>query len=144
MGGGWLVSADIAGAWLAQRRFYQHPGIALIVLLFGRRYIPETRSDTPSRIDWQGAGLLALALGCLLFSISRWGQKPAVGNAYAAGRLTCFIWHVPQCPTPAASGRSNLCCRLLQLRGEFQYSGRTSVVFSSTLVRIPVLHGADD
>ncbi|HGB3447807.1 TPA: MFS transporter [Salmonella enterica subsp. enterica serovar Weltevreden] len=69
MGGGWLVSADIAGlGW--RNAFFINIPVCLIVLLFGRRYIPETRSDTPSRIDWQGAGLLALALGCLLFSIS--------------------------------------------------------------------------
>ncbi|WP_237757425.1 MFS transporter, partial [Enterobacter hormaechei] len=53
MGGGWLVSADIAGlGW--RNAFFINVPICLVVLALSRRYVPETRRDTPSRIDWTG------------------------------------------------------------------------------------------
>lgn len=69
MGGGWLVSADIAGlGW--RNAFFINVPICLIVLALSRRYVPETRRDTPSRIDWQGTALLAIILCCLLFPMA--------------------------------------------------------------------------
>ncbi|HDS9360622.1 TPA: MFS transporter [Enterobacter chengduensis] len=69
MGGGWLVSADIAGlGW--RNAFFINVPICLIVLALSRRYVPETRRDTPSRIDWQGTALLAVILCCLLFPMA--------------------------------------------------------------------------
>ena len=35
-----------------------------------RRYVPETRRDTPSRIDWTGTVLLTAILCCLLFPMA--------------------------------------------------------------------------
>jgi predicted MFS family arabinose efflux permease len=58
MGGGWLVSADIAGlGW--RNAFFINVPICLVVLALSRRYVPETRRETPSRIDWTGTVLLA-------------------------------------------------------------------------------------
>lgn len=69
MGGGWLVSADIAGlGW--RNAFFINVPICLLVLAMTRRYVPETRSDAPSRIDWRGTLLLALILCCLLFPLA--------------------------------------------------------------------------
>ncbi|CAM7807194.1 MFS transporter [Lelliottia nimipressuralis] len=69
MGGGWLVSADIAGlGW--RNAFFINVPICLLVLALSRRYVPETRRETPSRIDWQGTGLLAVILCCLLFPMA--------------------------------------------------------------------------
>lgn len=69
MGGGWLVSADFAGlGW--RNAFFINVPICLLVLMFSHRYIPETRADTPSGIDWSGTGYLALLLCCLLFPLS--------------------------------------------------------------------------
>lgn len=69
MGGGWLVSADIAGlGW--RNAFFINVPICLVVLAFGHRCIPETRSDSPSGIDWSGTGYLALLLCCLLFPMA--------------------------------------------------------------------------
>jgi MFS family permease len=66
MGGGWLVSADIAGlGW--RNAFFINVPISLLVLALSHRYIPETRNETPTRIDWQGTFALALILCCLLF-----------------------------------------------------------------------------
>lgn len=69
MGGGWLVSADIAGlGW--RNAFFINVPICLMVLAMSRRYIPETRRETHSRIDWQGTLLLAVILCCLLFPMA--------------------------------------------------------------------------
>lgn len=69
MGGGWLVSADIAGlGW--RNAFFINVPICLVVLALSRRYVPETRRDTPSRIDWTGTVLLAMILCCLLFPMA--------------------------------------------------------------------------
>jgi len=69
MGGGWLVSADIAGlGW--RNAFFINVPICLLVLTLSRQYIPETHRDTPSRIDWQGTALLAAILCCLLFPMA--------------------------------------------------------------------------
>lgn len=69
MGGGWLVSADIAGlGW--RNAFFINVPICLVVLALSRRYVPETRRDTPSRIDWPGTALLAMILCCLLFPMA--------------------------------------------------------------------------
>ena len=69
MGGGWLVSADIAGlGW--RNAFFINVPICLVVLALSRRYVPETRRDTPSRIDWTGTVLLAVILCCLLFPMA--------------------------------------------------------------------------
>ena len=69
MGGGWLVSTDIAGlGW--RNAFFINVPICLLVLAMTPRYVPETRSDAPSRIDWRGTLLLALILCCLLFPLA--------------------------------------------------------------------------
>ena len=74
MGGGWLVSADIAGlGW--RNAFFINVPICLAVLALGRRYVPETRRETPSRIDWTGTVLLALILCCLLFPMALGPQQ---------------------------------------------------------------------
>jgi MFS family permease len=69
MGGGWLVSADFAGlGW--RNAFFINVPICLLVLAFSHRYVPETRSDTPSGIDWLGTFYLAAILCCLLFPMA--------------------------------------------------------------------------
>lgn len=69
MGGGWLVSADIAGlGW--RNAFFINVPICLVVLALSRRFVPETRRETPSRIDWAGTVMLAIMLCCLLFPMA--------------------------------------------------------------------------
>ncbi len=69
MGGGWLVSADIAGlGW--RNAFFINVPICLLVLAFSLRYVPETRREAHSAIDWQGTISLALILCCLLFPMA--------------------------------------------------------------------------
>ncbi|PTA87692.1 MFS transporter [Kosakonia sp. H7A] len=68
MCGGWLVSADIAGlGW--RNAFFINVPICLLILALNR-YLPETRNDTRTSIDWQGTFALALILCCLLFPLA--------------------------------------------------------------------------
>ncbi|MCL8083083.1 MFS transporter [Enterobacter hormaechei] len=60
-----------AGAGLGWRNaFFINVPICLVVLALSRRYVPETRRDTPSRIDWTGTVLLTAILCCLLFPMA--------------------------------------------------------------------------
>ncbi|WP_434586005.1 MFS transporter [Klebsiella sp. R390] len=69
MGGGWLVSADIAGlGW--RNAFFINVPICLLVLAFSQRFVPETRREAHAAIDWQGTFSLALILCCLLFPMA--------------------------------------------------------------------------
>jgi MFS family permease len=82
MGGGWLVSADIAGlGW--RNAFFINVPICLLVLA-----LSPAMSGNPSRspfgIDWQGTVSLALILCCLLFPM-------ALGRNFT-GRGRCLCW----------------------------------------------------
>jgi MFS family permease len=68
MGGGWLVSADIAGlGW--RNAFFINVPFCLVVLALSRRYVPETRRE-PRRALTGGTVLLAAILCCLLFPMA--------------------------------------------------------------------------
>lgn len=67
--GGALVSADLAGTgW--RPIFLINLPIGLSALLLAVRYIPETTSPQPLRIDLAGTGLLAASVICLLVPVT--------------------------------------------------------------------------
>jgi MFS family permease len=67
--GGVLVSADLAGTgW--RPIFLVNLPIGLIALLLAARYVPETTSPQPLRIDLAGTGLLAAGVICLLVPVT--------------------------------------------------------------------------
>ena len=67
--GGFLVSANIGGlAW--RNVFLVNLPICLAILLCLRRFMPETRSPNPARVDWPGTAMLALVVLCLLLPLS--------------------------------------------------------------------------
>jgi EmrB/QacA subfamily drug resistance transporter len=44
--------------------------LALLILLLSFRYVPESRDrDAPARLDWTGAALASVALGCLVYGL---------------------------------------------------------------------------
>ncbi|VTM86148.1 Antiseptic resistance protein [Raoultella ornithinolytica] len=87
MGGGWLVSADIAGlGW--RNAFFINVPICLLVLAFSPRYVPETRREAHSAIDWQGTFSLALISAVCCFRW-RWGR-----NFTGRGRSSFCWWPV--------------------------------------------------
>jgi MFS family permease len=67
--GGALVAADLAGTgW--RPIFLVNLPIGLIALLLAVRYVPETTSPQPLRIDLAGTGLLAAGVICLLVPVT--------------------------------------------------------------------------
>ena len=93
MGGGWLVSADIAGlGW--RNAFFINVPICLLVLAFSPRYVPETRREAHSRIDWQGTFSLALILCCLLFPMALGPELhwPWTLQLMLAAALPLLVW----------------------------------------------------
>ena len=93
MGGGWLVSADIAGlGW--RNAFFINVPICLLVLAFSQRYVPETRREGHSTIDWQGTFSLALILCCLLFPMALGPELhwPWTLQLMLAAVLPLLIW----------------------------------------------------
>lgn len=95
MGGGWLVSADIAGlGW--RNAFFINVPFCLLVLVFSQRWIPETRSGAATGIDWSGTLLLALLLCCLLFPLTLGREMgwplPLILMLAAAPPLVCLMY----------------------------------------------------
>jgi MFS family permease len=67
--GGGLVSADLAGTgW--RPIFLINLPIGLVALLLAARYVPETTSPQPVRIDLAGTGLLTAGVICLLVPVT--------------------------------------------------------------------------
>lgn len=68
--GGGLVSADLAGTgW--RPIFLVNLPIGLVALLLAARYVPETSSPQPLRVDLAGTGLLAAGVICLLVPVTQ-------------------------------------------------------------------------
>ncbi|HEY5856600.1 MAG TPA: MFS transporter [Aldersonia sp.] len=66
--GGWLVSADVAGlGWRSV--FLINVPVGIVVFLAALRWVPNTRSDSPLRLDVRGVLLLSATLVCLLYPL---------------------------------------------------------------------------
>lgn len=68
IGGIAFIVGQMGGGW--RNAFFINVPICLVVLALSRRFVPETRRETPSRIDWPGTALLAVMLCCLLFPMA--------------------------------------------------------------------------
>ncbi len=69
--GGWLVDNL---SWRVA--FYINLPLGLIALFLSMRYIPESKSaDLPETLDWLGAILVTLGLGCLIFGLIEGPQQ---------------------------------------------------------------------
>lgn len=118
--------------------------ICLLVLALSRRYVPETRRETPSRIDWQGTLYLALILCCLLFPMALgpelhwplWLQLMLV-----AVLPLLFAMRQSALRQQQRGDHPLLPPRLLQLTS-IRFGMVIALLFSA-LVRLYVLHGAD-
>lgn len=143
MGGGWLVSADIAGlGW--RNAFFINVPICLVVLALSRRYVPETRRDTPSRIDWTGTVLLTAILCCLLFPMAlgpQWHWSwPLKAALLAIVPLVC-VMVLNARKKERENAHPLIAPRLLQLRS-IRFGVLIGILFQR-LVRVHVLYGAD-
>jgi EmrB/QacA subfamily drug resistance transporter len=66
--GGLLISANVAGlGWRAI--FWVNVPVGLAALVLARRVVPESRADTPGRLDLRGAVLLTVALVAIVLPL---------------------------------------------------------------------------
>ncbi|AUP76434.1 hypothetical protein CWS02_08030 [Enterobacter sp. EA-1] len=141
MGGGWLVSADIAGlGW--RNAFFINVPICLLVLALSRRYIPETHSETRTRIDWHGTIALALILCCLLFPLALGPELhwPWPTQAALLALFPLAVWMRASALQQRAGLTPLLPPRLLKLHS-IRFGLLIALLFFSA-VRVYVLHGA--
>lgn len=73
--GGWIIEvADWRWAFLVNLP------IAAVVVMITRSHVPESRPpSTGDRLDWTGAGLLAVCLAALTFALTAWSSAPFLG-----------------------------------------------------------------
>lgn len=85
--GGWIIEV---GDW--RWAFLINLPIAAVVVLITRRQVPESRPPaTGDRLDWTGAGLLALCLGVLTFALTAWSSVPFL-SARVGGALVVSMF----------------------------------------------------
>ncbi|MER6528579.1 MFS transporter [Streptomyces sp. NPDC001508] len=99
---GGLIVDHTSWRWL----FVAGAGLVLLALLAVARYVPESRSTSPTPLDLPGAVLLGMALVCVLLALT---EGPAWG--WASGRLlglfaggvlfaALFLWWEHRAPHP--------------------------------------------
>jgi EmrB/QacA subfamily drug resistance transporter len=90
--GGWIIEvADWRWAFLVNLP------IAAVVVMITRRHVPESRPPpTGDRLDWTGAGLLAVCLGALTFALTASSNAPfldaRVGGALLASLVVGVVF----------------------------------------------------
>jgi len=85
--GGWIIEvADWRWAFLINLP------VAVVVVWITRRHVPESRPPPPGdRLDWTGAGLLALSLATLTFALTAWSSAPFLSSRVAGGLVVSLL-----------------------------------------------------
>ena len=100
--GGWLVDAV---SWRAL--FFINLPLGLLTAWIALRHVPESRDpDAPTTLDWRGALLALIGLGCLVFGLIAsadlgWRHWAVIGTlASAPVLLLAFLGVEARCPAP--------------------------------------------
>ncbi|MGI9088826.1 MAG: MFS transporter [Chthoniobacterales bacterium] len=128
--------------------FFINIPIALIVIAISLRHVPESSSPEKARLDWLGAGLIASALGALVYGLiesSRLGFRHfgVEASLLAAGILFVLFLFVearishPMLPLELFRSRAFTGANLLTL---FLYSALSGAMFFLPLDLIQVQH----
>lgn len=103
-GGGLVLSGLIVDNLSYEWLFWLSLAVVLAALVLTHRFIPESPSRAPARIDWLGAVLLALTLVALLFGVSRgnaWGWgSPRILGLFGAALVLGAAWMRFELRTP--------------------------------------------
>jgi EmrB/QacA subfamily drug resistance transporter len=79
--------------------------LALAILFLTFRYVPESRNPQAARLDWSGAALVSVALGCLVYALieapSKTWSHPAVYGALGFFALTFAAFMVVETQHPS-------------------------------------------
>jgi len=86
----------VAGGWLIEHvnwraAFFLNVPLAAMVILLSARFMDESRDDSrTSTIDWAGAALAVVGLGCLVFALLEW-PRPEAGRLFVRSTLAAGI-----------------------------------------------------
>jgi EmrB/QacA subfamily drug resistance transporter len=79
-GAGLVLSGVIVDHLSYEWIFWLAAAVVAVAILATHLFVPESPVKSPAKIDWAGAGMLSVGLGCLLFGLSeanRWGWGSA-------------------------------------------------------------------
>jgi len=92
--GGWLVDT-----WSWRAIFFVNVPIALVALLLVIRWVPESRNELSTGVDWRGGVLAVVGLGLLVYGLTvasstGWAHRSALGSLIAGVlvRLMLLWW----------------------------------------------------
>lgn len=93
---GYPLTALVAQAWGISAAFWLGTALTGLTLAMAWAFVPRSDGEEPSRVDWPGAGLVALGLVGVLLAVSRgetwgWATTRTLGCA-AAGLLLLAAW----------------------------------------------------
>jgi len=142
--GGWLVEHV---TWRAA--FFLNVPVAVMVLVLSLRFMNESRDPSrTSQIDWAGAVLAVLGLGCTVFGLLEWAPLGA-SHPFVLGGLTIGVSSLvmlfivegrarnPMLPTALFRSRPFTLANLLTL---LLYAALSLVMFLAPLNFIQVQH----
>ena len=144
MTGGWLVEHV---TWRAA--FFLNVPVAVMVLVLSLRFMNESRDPSrTSQIDWTGAALAVLGLGCTVFGLLEWAplgaRHPLVLGGLAIGASSLVVLFIvegrarsPMLPTALFRLRRFTLATLLTL---LLYAAVSVVMFLAPLDLIQVQH----
>jgi len=143
----------VAGGWLIEHvswraAFFLNLPLAAVVIALSWRFMDESRDESRgSRIDWTGAALAVVGLGCLVFALLEWprlGGRPLVLATVASGALSLVLLVIvegraanPMLPLTLFRSRTFTLANLLTL---FLYGALTTVFWLVPLNLIQVQH----
>jgi EmrB/QacA subfamily drug resistance transporter len=99
--GGWLVDSL---SWRAI--FFINVPLALIAVPLAMRWMPESRDETASGVDWAGGALAVAGLGLLAYGLTAapnagWTHASVVGSlAGSVVLLSILLWWEARAPAP--------------------------------------------
>jgi EmrB/QacA subfamily drug resistance transporter len=99
--GGWLVDN-----WSWRAIFFVNVPIALVALLLMIRWVPESRNEMSTGVDWRGGVLAVVGLGSLVYGLTvassaGWTYRSALGSLIAGVLvLLILLWWEARATSP--------------------------------------------
>jgi EmrB/QacA subfamily drug resistance transporter len=99
--GGWLTDS-----WSWRAIFFINVPVAAVAVAISLWHTPESHGTARSRVDWLGAALAVVGLGCLTYGLTlasdaRWIDLPVLASLLVGGAvLAAFVWFESRTAAP--------------------------------------------
>ncbi len=117
--GGWLTDA-----WSWRAIFFINVPVAAVAVAISLWHMPESHGTAQSKVDWLGAILAVVGLGCLTYGLTlasdaKWIDPAVLASLLFGGAvLAAFVWFESRTPAPMMP---------LQLFGNAAFSGANAI-----------------